>query len=89
MTDLSRMFTEHPESVGETYTQHARHAFWFSGRLAIAAMACAVHAVFPSLCTRTGGTIIRELHDKMVVNRTGDWRADAQAGGAIQSGIAD
>jgi hypothetical protein len=31
--------------------------------------ACLVHAVFPFLFSRTGSECIRQLHDRMVLNR--------------------
>ena len=39
------IFTDHPNSVGETYGEHARFALRFAGQLAMAAGAAAVHAV--------------------------------------------
>lgn len=71
---LRNLFTDHPDSVGESYGQHAGHAFYFAGRLALATLACTVHAIVPGLCKTTGSGIIRDLHDKMVANRTGAWR---------------
>ncbi|MFT6393303.1 MAG: hypothetical protein ACJA14_002833, partial [Ilumatobacter sp.] len=50
---IRQHFTEHPESVGETYGEHFRVAAGFAGSLAIAAAAAAVHAVIPSRCTTT------------------------------------
>lgn len=76
---LTRLFTDHPATVGESYTQHAGHAFYFAGRLAVATLACTVHAIVPGLCKTTGSGIVKDLHDKMVANRTGAWRAGDNA----------
>lgn len=65
-----RLFTEHPESVGETYGEHFVVASTFSLRLLGGALCCAVHAVFPFLFEKTGSRIITELHDRMVANRS-------------------
>jgi hypothetical protein len=58
-------FTDHPRSVGETYWQHMRAALSFGALMFAAAAAALVHAIFPFLCTRTGSTIVRRLHDRM------------------------
>ena len=62
-------FTEHPASVGETYGEHMASAWSFSARMAVGALACFVHGLFPFLCTRTGSGIINELHGRMILNR--------------------
>ncbi len=66
---MRKLFTEHPASVGESYLEHLAAAAGFSMRLFAGALACLVHAIFPFLCVRTGGGIIRTLNDRMVVNR--------------------
>ncbi|MGA9275808.1 DUF6356 family protein [Ilumatobacter sp.] len=63
--ELRQHFTDHPASVGETYGQHFRVAAGFAGSLAIAAGAAAVHAIVPSLCTKTASRRIDELHARM------------------------
>ena len=63
-------FTEHPASVGETYTEHMASAWGFSSRMAVGALACFVHGLLPFLFTRTGSGIIAELNGRMILNRT-------------------
>ena len=63
------LFKEHPESVGETYTEHMGVAFSFGSKMVVAGFACLLHGLFPFLFTRTGSRTIGELHDRMVVNR--------------------
>ncbi len=67
MTRLS--FTEHPETVGETYGEHLHTASDFGFRLVLAGLACLVHGVLPFLFVTTGSKTIAELHDRMVINR--------------------
>jgi Family of unknown function (DUF6356) len=62
-------FNEHPASVGESYGQHFLAAMGFSLGMLRGAICCALHAVFPFLCERTGSEAITELHDRMTVNR--------------------
>lgn len=64
-------FTEHPESVGESYGQHFKVAAGFAGSLAIAACAAAVHAVVPSLCTKTASQRIMAMHEQMTTGARG------------------
>jgi len=66
---ITRLFTEHPASVGESYFAHLLRAAWFGSRLILAGGACLVHAIFPFLFVRTGSTAITELHTAMVTGR--------------------
>lgn len=64
-----RLFTEHPASVGETYSEHLERATRFGLRMVLAGLACLVHAVFPFLFVRTGSTAVDELHEQMTAVR--------------------
>jgi Family of unknown function (DUF6356) len=67
--NLIRAFTEHPASVGESYTEHLGRAVCFGTRMIFAGIACLVHGVFPFLFVRTGSRAISELNDRMIVHR--------------------
>lgn len=67
MADWS--FTKHPSDVGESYAEHMASAFGFGTAMLRGGLACLVHGIVPFLCTSTGSTTIRRLHDRMVVNR--------------------
>ncbi len=67
---IFKAFTEHPASVGETYSQHLRQASGFGGRLIVAGFACLLHGIFPFLFIKTGSKQVVKLHDKMVTNRS-------------------
>ncbi|HEY7887777.1 MAG TPA: DUF6356 family protein [Steroidobacteraceae bacterium] len=67
---FTRLFLDHPRSVGESYLKHQRHAFGFGISLLGAALACLVHGLVPGLFVRTGSEAITRLHDRMVVHRT-------------------
>ena len=66
---MKNLFTEHPNSVGESYTEHMGQAMSFAGPLFLAAFACLGHAFLPFLFEKTGSRIITRLHDRMVTNR--------------------
>jgi uncharacterized protein DUF6356 len=72
---LRRLFTEHPDSVGETYLQHAAMATGFGMRMLCGGMACLLHAIFPFAFRRTGSECITELYDRMVIHRAASTRA--------------
>jgi Family of unknown function (DUF6356) len=67
--NLIRAFTDHPASVGESYTQHLFRAVYFGVRMVFAGLACLVHGILPFLFVRTGSRAIAELNDRMVVSR--------------------
>lgn len=73
---FTRLFLQHPRSVGESYLEHQRHALGFGFSLLLASLACFIHAMVPGLFVRTGSDAITRLHDRMVVNRTA--RGDAR-----------
>ncbi len=67
---LRRLFTEHPESVGETYLQHLAVAAGFGCRMLVGSFACFLHALLPFAFRRTGSDCISELYDRMVAHRS-------------------
>lgn len=66
---LTRAFTEHPASVGESYSQHCVCAFGFGARMVGAGIACMIHALLPFLFVRTGSRAITELNERMIAKR--------------------
>ena len=66
---LRSLFTEHPASVDETYTEHMGVAFSFASRMFLGSLACLVHAFLPFLCVKTGSETISELNERMVTHR--------------------
>ena len=66
---LPSIFTEHPASVDETYTEHMGVAISFAARMFLGSVGCFCHAFLPFLFVTTGSSTIAELHDRMVVNR--------------------
>lgn len=62
--NVSKLFTDHPASVNETYFGHMAFAAWFASRLFMAGGAALVHAVLPFLFETTASTIVRELYER-------------------------
>ena len=79
---MTRHFTDHPASVGESYTEHFRVAAHFARCLTKDAGAAAVHAVVPSMCKTTASECIRELYAEMNSSARGHASADAASADA-------
>jgi hypothetical protein len=77
-----RLFTQHPESVGETYLQHLRQASAFALGMWVGGAACLIHAIFPFLFVRTGSDWVSKLHYRM----TSRGRDSAVAGNQTRFG---
>ena len=67
---MLKAFTQHPQTVGESYFEHLRSASGFAGTMAIGAMACLLHGLFPFAFQSSGSRRIRDLHERMVTHRT-------------------
>lgn len=61
---ISKVFLDHPNSVDETYLEHARFAATFSFWLFMAAGAALIHAIIPAAFEKTGSRIIARLYAK-------------------------
>ena len=66
---FTRLFLEHPRSIGESYLEHQRRALGFGWSLFLAALACVVHALVPALFVHTGSSAVTRLHERMVLHR--------------------
>ncbi len=55
----------------ESYFEHLLHALGFSVTLFWGALCCLVHAFLPFLCEKRGSQLVRNLHEKMVLDRKG------------------
>ena len=66
---MFRAFTDHPDSVGESYFEHIGSASGFAATMAVGAVACLLHGIFPFAFQRSGSRRIVELHQRMVSNR--------------------
>ncbi|MEM1402064.1 MAG: DUF6356 family protein [Pseudomonadota bacterium] len=67
--NFTRLFTAHPETVGETYFQHMGSALYFSCCMLLAGTACLLHGVLPFVFSSTGKDTISHLYDRMALNR--------------------
>ena len=63
------LFTAHPASVDETYSEHLGAAHSFAWTLLAAGLACFVHGIFPFLFVTTASSRIAGLNRRMVTGR--------------------
>ena len=64
-----RNWNQHLLQVNESYLEHGGKALSFSGRMLAAAIACAIHAVFPFLFTNSASSIVEKLYNDIKVHR--------------------
>lgn len=65
MAPVARWFLSHPESVGESYWEHAWMAGRFGATMLVGGAACLVHAVLPALFARTASDRVKRLYQQM------------------------
>ena len=68
--EIFKLFTAHPQTVGESYGEHLLRASSFGVRMMLAGVACMLHGILPFLFVRTGSRAISELNEQMVINRS-------------------
>ena len=77
-TLASRMFAEHPRSLGMTWASHGAGAAKIGVELLAAGTACIVHAIVPGLFTQTAGKTVTRIYSEMMRRKAGaanpnDW----------------
>lgn len=66
---LKQLFTEHPDSVDESYIEHTGVALYFGFSMFFTSLALFVHAFLPFLFVKTGGQTVTHLYDRMITSR--------------------
>ncbi len=62
MKKILKLFTEHPEDVGETYLEHMLNALRFALVLLCLTLAGIVHSIFPFFFEKTVSEGIKDLN---------------------------
>ncbi|MEM7338023.1 MAG: DUF6356 family protein [Actinomycetota bacterium] len=75
-------FTEHPNSVDETYVEHMGVAFGFAWDLAKASGQAAVHAVFPFMCCSSASSRVNQIQARMTSGARADNATNGLTGSA-------
>ena len=66
---MINIFTEHPNSVGESYFKHMLFAIKVGLKLVLWGFAAIIHAVFPFVLKTFVSSNIKKLHDDIFVTR--------------------
>jgi len=62
---VQKLFLEHPQSVGESYSQHFLTAARFGAQMLAGGAACLVHAVVPALFVSSASARVKALYLRM------------------------
>ena len=68
---ISRLFAEHPRSLGMSWASHGVGAAAIGVRLVGAGAACFVHAIVPGWFTQTAGRTVTDIYDDMARRKAG------------------
>ncbi len=63
---MLKIFTAHPNSIGETYFQHLFFASKFGLQMMWGGFACFMHAIFPFVFITTGSDLLFKLMHEFV-----------------------
>lgn len=66
---LSRLFLDHPRTVGESYPEHMLASLTIAARLFGTALKCVVHAFVPAWCKTSGSDAIIKMHGEVAPRR--------------------
>jgi hypothetical protein len=58
---LNKLFTEHPSSLNESYSEHFLCAFTYGVRIVFSGFACLIHSVFPFLFKTAASDLANEI----------------------------
>lgn len=67
----SRLFTEHPRSLGMSWSGHGAGAIKIGAELIGAGLAAMVHAVVPGWFTETAGRTVTRIYDHIQSRKAG------------------
>ena len=66
---MKNIFTDHPNSVGESYFKHMFFAIKVGLKLILWGFAAIFHDIFPFMLKTYVSSSIKKLHDDIFVNR--------------------
>ena len=58
---INNLFTEHPSSLNESYSEHFLCAFIYGIRIVFTGFACLIHSVFPFLFKTVASDLANEI----------------------------
>jgi len=61
MEKLKKLFTDHPNQMGESYIEHLICASMYGVRMIFAGFAAIIHSIFPFLFQTTASDLAKEI----------------------------
>ena len=68
---VSRLFNDHPRSLGMTWASHGAGAAIIGARLVGAGIACLIHSLVPAWFTQTAGRTVTDIYDDIARRKAG------------------
>ena len=68
---VSRLFNDHPRSLGMTWASHGAGAAIIGVRLVGAGIACLIHSIVPAWFTQTAGRTVTDIYDDIARRKAG------------------
>lgn len=62
---MKKLFTQHPESIGETYFEHFKFAFKSGCCLTLAGLALLLHSIFPFIFVTTARDTMAKISQEI------------------------
>ena len=66
---FSRIFLDHPKTVGESYWEHFGVATGFGRTMIVGGIKAVLHGIFPNIFKTSGSDTVRKLHAVLVEKR--------------------
>ena len=61
MEKLKKLFTDHPNQMGESYIEHFICASMYGVRMVFAGLAASIHSIFPFIFQTTASDLAKEI----------------------------
>ena len=62
---MKNIFTEHPNSAGQSYSEHMFFALTIAVTCAVIVVMATIHSVLPFMFKNTGSTLLQQLNRKI------------------------
>ena len=65
MHNMKNIFTEHPNSAGQSYSEHFWFALTIAGTCLVITIVATIHSMLPMIFKNTGSTLLQQLNSKI------------------------
>jgi hypothetical protein len=74
---VSRLFNDHPRSLGMSWASHGAGAAIIGAKLVGAGIACLIHSIVPAWFTQTAGRTVTDIYDDIARRKAGSANPNA------------